>query len=61
MVERVIGRLATTWQLETPRHLGADYANFHLQMGVLCDQLQVVFNRHLGNGAHPHAIKAIRG
>ncbi len=61
MVERVIGRLATTWQLETPRHLGAAYANFHLQMGVLCDQLQVVFNRHLGNGAHPHAIKAIRG
>ena len=61
MVERVIGRLATTWQLETPRHLGADYARFHLQMGVLCDQLQVVFNRHLGNGAHPHAIKAIRG
>jgi len=61
MVERVIGRLATTWQIETPRHLGGDYARFHLQMGVLCDQLQVVFNRHLGNGAHPHAIKAIRG
>ena len=61
MVERVIGRLSTTWQIETPRHLGADYANFHLQVGVLCDQLQVVFNRHLGNGAHPHAIKAIRG
>ncbi len=61
MIERVIGRLNTTWGIETPRHLGADYARFHLQVGVLCDQLQVAFNRQLGNEAHPHALKPIRG
>jgi hypothetical protein len=61
MIERVIGRLHATWGIETPRHLGADYARFHLQVGVLCDQLQVVFNRQLGNEAHPHALQAIRG
>jgi hypothetical protein len=61
MIERVIGRLNETWRIETPRHLGADYARFHLQVGVLCDQLQVVFNRQLGNKTHPHALKAIRG
>jgi len=61
MIERVIGRLNMTWGIETPRHLGADYARFHLQVGVLCDQLQVVFNRQLGNEAHPHALNAIRG
>ena len=61
MVERVIGRLVTTWHLETPRHLGAEYAAFHLQVSVLCDLLQVAFNRRTGNGAHPHALKSIRG
>ena len=61
MIERVIGRLNATWGIETPRHLGAAYAQFHLQVGVLCDQLQVVFNRKLGNEAHPHALNAIRG
>lgn len=61
MVDRVIGRLDTTWHMETPRHLGTEYAGFHLQLCVLCDLLQVVFNLHLGNGAHPHAINPIRG
>jgi len=61
MVERVIGRLHTTWHLETPRHLGAEYVGFHLQWCVLCDLFQVVFTLHLGNGAHPHAIKPLRG
>ena len=61
MVERVIGRLVTTWHLETPRHLGAEYAAFHLQVSVFCDLLQVAFNLQLGNGVHPHALKPIRG
>ena len=61
MVERVIGRLVTTWHLETPRHLGAEYAAFHLQMSVFCDLLQVAFNLQIGNGMHPHALKPIRG
>ncbi len=61
MVERVIGRLVTTWHMETPRHLGAEYANFHLQVSVFCDLLQIVFNLKIGNGAHPHALKPIRG
>jgi len=61
MVERVIGRLATTWHLETPRHLGAEYAAFHLQVSVFCDLLQVAFNLRIGNGRHPHALNPIRG
>lgn len=61
MVERVIGRLATTWHLEAPRHLGAEYAAFHLQVSVFCDLLQVAFNLQIGNGRHPHALKPIRG
>ncbi|MFQ5821769.1 MAG: hypothetical protein ACE5I5_17420, partial [Candidatus Heimdallarchaeota archaeon] len=56
MVDRVIGRLDTTWHMEAPRHLGAEFAGFHLRVCVLCDLLQVVFNLHLGNGAHPHPI-----
>ena len=61
MVERVIGRLVTTWGLETPGHRGAEYAAFHLQVCVFCDLLQVAFNLQMGNGAHPHALKPIRG
>jgi len=61
MIERVIGRLTTTWHMETPRHLGAEYADFHLQVSVFCDLLQVAFNLQIGNGAHPHALKPIRG
>jgi hypothetical protein len=61
MIERVIGRLNATWGIETPRHLGTTYARFHLQVGVLCDQLQVMYNRKMGNEAHPHALNTIRG
>jgi len=61
MVERVIGRLAITWHLETPRHLGAEYAAFHLQVSVFCDLLQVAFNRKIGNDRNPHALIPIRG
>ena len=61
MVDRVIGRLETTWELETPRHVGAEYGEFHLQLCVFCDLMQVAFNLQLGNGAHPHALKTIRG
>ena len=61
MVDRVIGRLVTTWHLETPGHLGAEYAAFHLQVCVFCDLLQVAFNLHLGNGVHPHAVEPLRG
>lgn len=60
-VERVIGRLTTNWHLERPRHLGKDYASFHLQIIRLCDILQVIFNCKIGNHDHPHAFIPFRG
>lgn len=61
IVERVIGRMAKNWNLERPSHIGHSFANFHLQIAMLCDLLQVKFNSIIGNQAHPHAIKEIRG
>jgi len=61
MIERVIGRNTTQWQLENPRHLGSGYSNFHIQLGVLCDQFQVYFNLKNGSKNHPHALKTIIG
>ena len=61
IVERVIGRMVKNWNLERPSHIGTSFANFHLQISMLCDLLQVKFNSIIGNQAHPHAIKEIRG
>ena len=61
MVERVIARLVVNWDLETPQHLGIEYAEFHLQLAVLCDLLQVTFNFKLGNYGHPHALESFKG
>lgn len=61
LVERVIARLVVNWNLETPQHRGVVFAEFHLQLAVLCDLLQVYFNLRTGNYGHPHAIKTIRG
>lgn len=61
MVERVIGRLVKNWNLEHPDFVGEDYADFHLQVAVFCDLLQVDFNLSKGNLGHPHALVTIRG
>lgn len=61
MVERVIARLVNNWYLETPTHLGATYAQFHLQMAILCDLLQVCLNLQFGNYGHPHSLQTIIG
>lgn len=61
MVERVIGRLVKNWNLEQPDFVGEEYADFHLQVAVLCDLLQVDFNLSNGNLGHPHALVSIRG
>ena len=61
IVERVIGRLASYWNLEKPRHLGREYVSFHLQTIRLCDIFQVNFNFKIGNKCHPHAIIPFRG
>lgn len=61
LIERVIGRLVRNWNLERPSHIGEAFANFHLQVAVFCDLLQVKFNFEIGNYAHPHAIKGING
>lgn len=61
LVERVLARLVVNWDLERPRHVGADFARFHIKIAMFCDLLQVTFNLKLGNLAHPHAIKDIRG
>lgn len=61
VVERVIGRLDNNWKLEHPRHLGSEYAAFHLQITRFCDILQVIFNQKIGNKAHPHAVIPFRG
>ena len=61
MIERVIGRQVVQWQLEKPRHLGSGYSNFHIQLCILCDQFQVLFNLKNGSKNHPHALKTIIG
>ena len=60
-VERVIARLVNNWNLERPSHVGEAFVNFHLQIAVLYDLLQVSFNIRIGNKNHPHAMKEIRG
>ena len=61
IVERVIGRLESYWNLEKPRHLGREYVAFNLQVIRLCDIFQVIFNFKIGNNLHPHAIIPFRG
>lgn len=61
LVERVLGRLVTNWDLERPRHVGEEFTRFHIKIAMFCDLLQVRFNLKLGNLTHPHAIKDIRG
>ena len=61
IVERVIGRLESYWNLEKPRHLGEEYISFNLQIIRLCDLFQVIFNFKIGNSLHPHAIIPLRG
>ena len=61
IVERVIGRLESYWNIEKPRHLGREYVAFNLQTIRLCDIFQVIFNFKIGNNLHPHAIIPFRG
>lgn len=61
IVERVIGRLVSYWNLEKPRHLGREYVAFNLQTIRLCDIFQVIFNFKIGNSLHPQAIIPFRG